>query len=106
MILTDLQLEFLENEFGISAECVTKFPIEELRTLREKCFGIETEEAYNADNNGEDISKRGETAAELVNMLLSEIKSKKEVLDRTKSKWQAKRQHLVYGYSINIDKEK
>ena len=74
MTLTDNQKIFIQREFELSSEALLKMNTEELQSLREACFDIEVEEAANADNNGTDISERGDIAAELVGVTLSMLK--------------------------------
>jgi len=79
VILSNSQQDFLKYEFGLSFDAVVSMDMDNLRHLREKCFDIEVEEAVKADNNGSDVAKRGEIATELVDLILSHLKTKKLV---------------------------
>ena len=79
MILSNSQQDFLKDEFGLSFDVVASMDIDSLRNLREKCFDVEVEEAVKADNEGSDMTKRGEIATELVDSILSHLKTKKLV---------------------------
>ena len=77
MKLTDKQVAFLIEEFGIDADTCLEFGYDDINDLRKKCFDIETEEATAADNENRDISDRGETAADLVDFMRDHIRSRK-----------------------------
>ena len=80
MSLSDVQYNFISKELGISKDDIDSMNPKKLRDLREKCFDIEVEEAVKADNDNIDISERGETAADIVDILLSILKAQKVVI--------------------------
>ena len=79
MKLSAEQLEFLNQEFKISSYDVLNMSNDELYDLREKCFDIEVEEAMEVSESNEPISKRGEHAykiADIIPLMIKERKSK------------------------------
>jgi len=79
MNLSDEQMKFFKIEFDLSVEGLAQLSLDDLRGLREKCFDIEVEEATDADNEGRDISIKGEIAADLVDVVHKYIKSLKRI---------------------------
>ena len=81
MVMNEGQKRFVEKELGISENDIMNMSRDEIRDLREKFFDIETEEAMKIDDEDDDISSRGETAADIVDLLLDlleEMSAKKK----------------------------
>ena len=79
MKLSGEQLVFIQTEFDLTLDDLAAMGAGEVLEFREKCFDIEVEEAAKADNNASGMSSRGDTAAELVDVILDHIKSLKLV---------------------------
>ncbi len=64
--LKEDQIQFICEEFSVSEDSLSNMTREQIGDLYEKLCEIEIEEAIKADNNGEEISPRGEMAADIV----------------------------------------
>jgi len=80
MNLSGEQLQFLENEFGLTGDDVAELGYDEIKVLREKCFDIEVKEATVAIRGGKDIIDRGRIAADIVDAIMKHIKSVKQIV--------------------------
>ena len=80
MVLEEKQMEFLKTEFLMSEGDIADIGYDNMKELREKCFDIEVEEATKADNEGGEISARGEMATDIVDAILECLKSVKQVV--------------------------
>lgn len=78
--LTNIQLDFLKKELGITWEDIEKMSASEWTSVREKCFDIEAEELYDLDVEEEregailEESERCQLATSIVNIKYSQLK--------------------------------
>ena len=79
MKLTEEQQRFIKKEFGLLSNDFPEMSADEVRCFREKCFNIEVEEAAKADNNNSAMSRRGEVASDLVDIIFAYLKSSNPV---------------------------
>lgn len=74
MNLTEIQLRFLKDEFGLEKEDIEKMNVKQWFRVREKCFDIEVEETVKADDDP--LSERGEIAVRLADVKFSDLWNK------------------------------
>ena len=68
MNLTEVQLQFLTDEFGVNVTQFHEFKPLHLWQLREECIGIECDEAESSSNSP---TERGNLAASIVDVVSS-----------------------------------
>lgn len=68
--LSDEQIKFLNDEFGITKGKLINITKEEWHDIREKCFDIELDEMTD-----EDTTERGELASDIVSIKYSQLYS-------------------------------
>ena len=66
--LDENQIQFVCKELFVSKDALLNSTREQIGDLYEKLCDIEIEEAIKADNEGTDISSRGETVANIVTL--------------------------------------
>ena len=64
--LSENQVQYICDELFVSKDSFDNITREQLSELYDKLCDIEIEEAIKADNDGKDISSRGEMAANIV----------------------------------------
>lgn len=74
MNISSKQLAFLKKEFGLEASDIEKFDVEQWQKIREKCFDIETEEAFLANGGDGPLSERGNIAVNLADLKFDKLK--------------------------------
>lgn len=67
--LTEEELEFLNEEFGLSEDDIRKMTKDSWTEIREKCFFIEADEFDESDN----CTEKGELAADIASIKYSKL---------------------------------
>lgn len=66
--LTQTQMDFIKNEFGVTKEQLQNMSEDEFFELNEKICDIEVHETMLADDDSDALSERGEIAASIVTL--------------------------------------
>ncbi|MGN0565987.1 MAG: hypothetical protein ACI4J1_09265 [Ruminiclostridium sp.] len=71
--LTQEEVMFIKNELGVNEEKLNSISKEEWKSIREKCFNIDVEEAIKQELTGGEYSRRGEVADKIIDKKYSQL---------------------------------
>lgn len=72
-VLSQTQLDFIEQEFGYTKEAVAAMSDDEIDELYDQIADIEVDETVDADRDGRDLTERGKTAEGIVTVIGNEL---------------------------------
>ena len=72
-VLSQTQLDFIEQEFGYTKEAIAAMSDEEIDELYDQIADIEVDETVDADRDGRDLTERGKTAEGIVTVIGNEL---------------------------------
>ena len=72
-VLSQTQLDFIEQEFGYTKEAIAAMSDDEIDELYDQIADIEVDETVDADRDGRDLTERGKTAEGIVTVIGNEL---------------------------------
>ncbi len=72
-VLSQTQLDFIEQEFGYTREVIASMSDDEVDELYDQIADIEVDETVDADRDGRDLTERGKTAEGIVTVIGNEL---------------------------------
>ena len=72
-VLSQTQLDFIEQEFGYTREVIASMSDDEVDELYDQIADIEVDETVDADRDGRDLTERGKTAEGIVTVIRNEL---------------------------------
>lgn len=72
-VLSQTQLDFIEQEFGYTKESIAAMSDDEIDELYDQIADIEVDETVDADRDGRDLTERGKTAEGIVTVIGNEL---------------------------------
>lgn len=72
-VLSQTQLDFIEQEFGYTKEAIASMSDDEIDELYDQIADIEVDETVDADREGRDLTERGKTAEGIVTAIGNEL---------------------------------
>ena len=72
-VLSQTQLDFIEQEFGYTKEAIAAMSDDEIDELYYQIADIEVDETVDADRGGRDLTERGKTAEGIVTVIGNEL---------------------------------
>ena len=72
-VLSQTQLDFIEQEFGYTREVIASMSDDEVDALYDQIADIEVDETVDADRDGRDLTERGKTAEGIVMVIGNEL---------------------------------
>lgn len=72
-VLSQTQLDFIEQEFGYTKEAIAAMSDDEIDELYDQIADIEVDETVDADRGGRDLTERGKTAEGIVTVIGNEL---------------------------------
>ena len=72
-VLSQTQLDFIEQEFGYTREVIASMSDDEVDALYDQIADIEVDETVDADRDGRDLTERGKTAEGIVTVIGNEL---------------------------------
>ena len=72
-VLSQTQLDFIEQEFGYTKEAIAAMSDDEIGELYDQIADIEVDETVDADRDGRDLTERGKTAEGIVTVIGNEL---------------------------------
>lgn len=72
-VLSQTQLDFIEQEFGYTKEAIAAMSDDEIDELYDQIADIEVDETADADRDGRDLTERGKTAEGIVTVIGNEL---------------------------------
>lgn len=72
-VLSQTQLDFIEQEFGYTKETIAAMSDDEIDELYDQIADIEVDETVDADRDGRDLTERGKTAEGIVTVIGNEL---------------------------------
>ena len=72
-VLSQTQLDFIEQEFGYTKEAIAAMSDDEIDELYDQIADIEVDETVDADRDGCDLTERGKTAEGIVTVIGNEL---------------------------------
>ena len=72
-VLSQTQLDFIEQEFGYTKEAIAAMSDDEIDELYDQIANIEVDETVDADRDGRDLTERGKTAEGIVTVIGNEL---------------------------------
>lgn len=72
-VLSQTQLDFIEQEFGYTKEAIAAMSEDEIDELYDQIADIEVDETVDADRDGRDLTERGKTAEGIVTVIGNEL---------------------------------
>ena len=68
-VLSQTQLDFINQEFGYTKESIAAMSDNEIDELYDQIADIEVDETVDADRDGRDLTERGKTAEGIVTVI-------------------------------------
>ena len=68
-VLSQTQLDFINQEFGYTKESIAAMSDNEIDKLYDQIADIEVDETVDADRDGRDLTERGKTAEGIVTVI-------------------------------------
>lgn len=72
-VLSQTQIDFIEQEFGYTKEAIAAMSDDEIDELYDQIADIEVDETVDADRDGRDLTERGKTAEGIVTVIGNEL---------------------------------
>lgn len=72
-VLSQTQLDFIEQEFGYTKEAIAAMSDDEIDELYDQIADIEVDETVDADRDSRDLTERGKTAEGIVTVIGNEL---------------------------------
>lgn len=72
-VLSQTQLDFIEQEFGYTKKAIAAMSDDEIDELYDQIADIEVDETVDADRDGRDLTERGKTAEGIVTVIGNEL---------------------------------
>lgn len=72
-VLSQTQLDFIEQELGYTREAISAMSDDEIDELYDQIADIEVDETVDADRGGRDLTERGKTAEGIVTVIGNEL---------------------------------
>ena len=72
-VLSQTQLDFIEQELGYTREAISAMSDDEIDELYDQIADIEVDETVDADRDGRDLTERGKTAEGIVTVIGNEL---------------------------------
>lgn len=72
-VLSQTQLDFIEQEFGYTKEAIAAMSDDEIDELYDQIADIEVDETVDADRDGRDLTERGKIAEGIVTVIGNEL---------------------------------
>ena len=72
-VLSQTQLDFIEQEFGYTKEAIAAMSDDEIDELYDQIADSEVDETVDADRDGRDLTERGKTAEGIVTVIGNEL---------------------------------
>ena len=72
-VLSQTQVDFIEQEFGDTKEAIAAMSDDEIDELYDQIADIEVDETVDADRDGRDLTERGKTAEGIVTVIGNEL---------------------------------
>ena len=72
-VLSQTQLDFIEQEFGYTREDIASMSDDAVDELYDQIADIEVDETVDADRDGRDLTERGKTAEGIVTVIGNEL---------------------------------
>ena len=72
-VLSQTQLDLIEQEFGYTREVIASMSDDEVDELYDQIADIEVDETVDADRDGRDLTERGKTAEGIVTVIGNEL---------------------------------
>ena len=72
-VLSQTQLDFIEQEFGYTRVVIASMSDDEVDELYDQIADIEVDETVDADRDGRDLTERGKTAEGIVTVIGNEL---------------------------------
>ena len=72
-VLSQTQLDFIEQEFGYTKEAIAPMSDDEIDELYDQIADIEVDETVDADRDSRDLTERGKTAEGIVTVIGNEL---------------------------------